>query len=310
MGNLENNSNLVDIKVDRSWLFETKRNFSKRWNIDLQDNKFYERCIELVEHIIENCQSFKNLSHKIHQLAGKVDTKKEISINIGVMENFQKSLNGSKIKFVDTSLYDLLCELSNDTNFIKFIEILELIFNESLNSENKDFINKFNDIAFISNKPVRLMYDDGYKFYPSGVELFDKKLIDDVLEFLKDYKEAHREFAEALSYFVKKSTSYSDIANKIRVALELFLKEYFCNDKSLEKQIQILGGYLKNNNICKEIANMFHGLVNTYTDLNNQIVKHKQVNKEYKMQKSEVEFLFYMVGNFVKFIIEAKSENQ
>ena len=303
---------MEDIKIDRSWLFETKRDFSKRWNIDLHDNRFYGRCIELVEYIIENCQSFKNLSHRIHQLAGKVDTKKEITINIGYIENFQKSLNGSKIKFVDTSLYDLLCELSNDTNFIKFIEILELIFNESLNSENKDFINKFNDIAFISNKPVRLVYDDGYKFYPSGVELFDKKLIDDVLEFLKDYPKSHKEFTEALTIFIKENGSYRDAIDKIRLALEIFMKQYFSNNKSLENQKSDLGVYLQNNNIHihKEITNFY----NTYLTLINNHIKHLDKDnidkdKNVVFKKSEAEFLFYLIGNFMKFLIEAKLEN-
>lgn len=298
---------MEDIKIDRSWLFETKRDFSKRWNIDLHDNRFYGRCIELVEYIIENCQSFKNLSHRIHQLAGKVDTKKEITINIGYIENFQKSLNGSKIKFVDTSLYDLLCELSNDTNFIKFIEILELIFNESLNSENKDFINKFNDIAFISNKPVRLVYDDGYKFYPSGVELFDKKLIDDVLEFLKDYPKSHKEFTEALAMFVKQNGSYGDIINKTRLAFELFLKQYFDNEKSLENQKSILGNYVKNKNLCQEITNIYNKItemIDLFAKLNNDKAKHDT----YDFVKCEVEFLFYLVGNFINFFIETKQK--
>ena len=296
---------MEDIKIDRSWLFETKRDFSKRWNIDLHDNRFYGRCIELVEYIIENCQSFKNLSHRIHQLAGKVDTKKEITINIGYIENFQKSLNGSKIKFVDTSLYDLLCELSNDTNFIKFIEILELIFNESLNSENKDFINKFNDIAFISNKPVRLVYDDGYKFYPSGVELFDKKLIDDVLDFLKYYPKSHKEFTEALTIYIKENGSYRDAIDKTRLALEIFINQYLDNDKSLENQQNNLGQYLQSNNIHKEIMNLFNKLLDTYSKLNNEEAKHD--SGEFK--KCEVEFLFYLVGNFMKFLIEAKLKN-
>ena len=296
---------MEDIKIDRSWLFETKRDFSRRWNINLHDNRFYQRCIELVEDIIENCQSFKNLSHRIHQLAGKVDTKKEITINIGYIENFQKSLNGSKIKFVDTSLYDLLCELSNDTNFIKFIEILELVFNEILKSENKDFINTFNDIAFISNKPVRLVYDDGYKFYPSGVELFDKKLIDDVLDFLKDYPKSHKEFTEALTIFIKENGSYRDAIDKTRLALEIFINQYLDNDKSLENQQNNLGQYLQSNNIHKEIMNLFNKLLDTYSKLNNEEAKHD--SGEFK--KCEVEFLFYLVGNFMKFLIEAKLKN-
>lgn len=63
----------------------------------------------------------------------------------------------------------------------------------------------FNDIACVSNTNIRLCYDEKYRFYPKGVEIFDKKLIDDVLEFLQPYKKAHKELSEALQAFLKKS---------------------------------------------------------------------------------------------------------
>ena len=303
MENLENNSNLDDIKPNRSWLFETKIDFAKRWNIDLHDNRFYERCIELVGNIIINSQNLKNLTHQIHLLVGKTDIKREIIIETGITD-LTKKINGSKVKFEDTSLYALLCELSNDINFIKFLEALEQIFNDCYKEENKDIINQFNDIAHISNKAVRVVYGNSYKFYPSGIELFDKKLIDDILEFLKKYPQSHKEFTEALTLFIKNG-SYRDAIDKTRLALEIFVKQFLDNSESLEKQKRDLGKYLMDNNIHKEIMNMFDKLIDIYSKLNNDNTKHN--SGEFK--KCEVEFLFYLVGNFRDYKINCVNPN-
>lgn len=301
MDNLEINSNLEDIKFDRNWLFETKRDFSRRWNIDLCDDNFYNRCIEQIGQLIHPSQ-YIDISDKINLYLGKVDINRKFYLNF---KNEYVRLSDSSPKFSNSTIYIVLNNFSNNETFIQFIEILELVINIYPKDYNEEIITIFNNIASISNKPIRLVYDNGYKFYPSGVEIFDKKLIDDILEFLKDYPQSHKEFTEALTIFIKENGSYRDTIDKTRLALEIFLKQYLNNDKSLENQQNNLGQYLKSNNIHKEIMNLFNKLLDTYSKLNNEEAKHD--SGEFK--KCEVEFLFYLVGNFMKFLIEAKSEN-
>ena len=38
-----------DFVVQRSWLFETKQDFARRWDIDICDDGFYVRCKNIVE---------------------------------------------------------------------------------------------------------------------------------------------------------------------------------------------------------------------------------------------------------------------
>jgi len=86
-------------------------------------------------------------------------------------------------------------------SILPFLQILEIIINFYYKEKNKEILNNFNDITYISNKPIRLIFDDCYRFYPSGVEILDEKLINDVLDFLKQYPKAHKEFSESLKIF-------------------------------------------------------------------------------------------------------------
>ena len=83
--------------------------------------------------------------------------------------------------------------------------MVEYVINFYYREKNENILMTFNDIACVSNTNIRLCYDEKYRFYPKGVEIFDKKLIDDVLEFLQPYKKAHKELSEALQAFLKKS---------------------------------------------------------------------------------------------------------
>lgn len=285
-----------DFKIKRSWLFKTKQNFAKRWNIEIEDNHFYERCINIVSNIINSGNDFKSLSYEAHLIIGKIYTQKYITPSFQNMLAFK----GEEFNFGTTELYYTLKELSNDNNLIKFLEAIEFIINFYEKSKNNEIIEEFNDAAYLSNKPIRLHYDTSYKFYHSNIEIFDKKLIDDVLDFLKDYPKAHKELSEALKMFINKK-SYRDIVDKTRLALEIFLKQLLKNKKSLENQKDILNKYL-DNNIHKQIKSMFINILDLYEKLNNDNAKHDSND----FLEYEVEFLFYLVGNFIRLFMQIK----
>ncbi|EAJ5160310.1 hypothetical protein DL041_09915, partial [Campylobacter jejuni] len=101
--------------------------------------------------------------------------------------------------------------------------------------KDDEFLLTFNDIVLMSNKPFRLYYNDKYEFHPSNIEIFDQVLINDVLEFLKDYPKAKKQLSEALKIFITKE-NYRDVVDKTRLSLELFLTQLLNNEKSLENQ--------------------------------------------------------------------------
>ena len=125
----------------------------------------------------------------------------------------------------------------------------------------------------------------------------------DVLEFLQPYKDAHKALTEALQAFLKKS--YRDAVDKARLALEVFLKELLNNEKSLENQKECLNQYL-GEYIHQDIKSMFSKILNCYTNLNNNEAKHNSGDfKEY-----EVEFLFYLVGNFIRLFMQVEKDKR
>lgn len=274
-----------DFVVEKGWLLKAKQSFARRWNIEFQDGFFYSRCITIIAtKIVKNDERFYDLSRDIYLIEGAE-----------FIEDYSKGF--SFFKF--TELYKILLNTAKKDEFCRFLELVECIINFYYKEKDENILATFNDIACISNLTARLCYDDKYAFYPSGVELFDEKLVDDVLEFLQGYAGAHKELSEALQCFLKKS--YRDAVDKTRLALEIFLKELLNNDKSLENQKDDLFRYF-DNDIHPNIKSMFMQILDFYTKFNNDKAKHNSGD----FKECEVEFLFYLVGNFMRLFMGIK----
>lgn len=301
-------NNKDNLTIERGWLFETKRNFAQRWKISISNEKcFYERYIQITSKIIGEGINFEEVSYKAQLILGKSSPLTYTSAPISdILNPMSKMLKQEIFNFGNEKLYSTLKELSNGEHLLEFLEIIELIINFYEQEKNDEIILEFNDVAFMANKSIRLVYDKGYKFYPANIEIFDKKLIDDVLEFLQNYPEAHQEFSQALKFLLE--NKYRVAIESTRKALEFFLKRLLKNEKSLENQIGNkkkdgeLFKYL-GNSIYQEIKTMLDELIKNYAKLNNEYVKHG--TKEFN--RYEVEFLFYLVGNFIRLLIQIEA---
>lgn len=91
----------------------------------------------------------------------------------------------------------------------------------------------------------------------------------------------------------------------MRLALEMFLKELLSNQQSLENQKgslnQHLGKYTH-----QDIKSMFLRILEFYTKFNNGKAKHNSGDFE----EYEVEFLLYLVGNFIRLFMQVKKDRQ
>ena len=153
----------IDCAIPRGWLLETKLDFARRFNIEPYDDKFYERFITIIAKIVKNDDRFFDLSYEIHLIIGKEITEQE---DKWLYELFNR-----------TKLYKILQSLTERKMFIDFLNLIEHIVNFYYKDRDENILITFNDIACISNLNVRLCYDDKYRFYPRGVEIFDKKLV-------------------------------------------------------------------------------------------------------------------------------------
>lgn len=295
-------------EVERSWLFKTKRDFAMRWKLEVVDNHFFERCVNLIHRVVDTGVDFDQLTDEIFLLVGEVNSRNHIIKTKPTLFEIAGKMGYREEKtfcFTDTEVFRLLSK--NAGNEARLLEICEYILNFYLREKDNKLIAEFNDIALLSNKPIRLVYDGEYKFFPSDIEIFDKKLIDDVLEFLKDYPEAHRELSEALKLFLQQG-SYKDCVDKTRRALEIFLKSFLKNNKSLEKQEEPIFVYF-GNRLDTHIKTLFKTILSSYTKINNNRAKHSGQDSQ-PFNDYEVEFLFYLVGNFLRLFININNADK
>jgi hypothetical protein len=138
---------------------------------------------------------------------------------------------------------------------------------------------------------------DGYIFYPAGAKLLDQGLVNDVLDWLNDYRAAHDSFTAALNKYSERAYR-RNIVDDLRLALEALLRDILHNERSLENQQREVGAYLKAKNVPREISNMFWQLVDYYSKYQNRYAKHDDQVGEY-----ELEFVLYLTGTFMRFLL-------
>lgn len=132
--------------------------------------------------------------------------------------------------------------------------------------------------------------------------LSDNNIVSTTLNQLDDYLVSKSLFDKAIHLYETKGDS-RNILDNARLSLELFLKEFFGNKKSLENQVIELGQFLKRNGISKEIRNLFSKVLDYYIDYQNTHVKHNNT-----VNKFEIEYLLYQTAIMISFLANLKNE--
>lgn len=189
-------------------------------------------------------------------------------------------------------------------NFYLWLQILELIANSCSSDDEHKQIWFVSDIAeALKLSGVNAIICDtgsGYKFYPSSVPFLDKKLIIDVLNWMNQYEKAKEQFEQAL-HITLKGQDDRQVVDCLRLSLELFLKDYLSNNRSLENQYEVLGKNLADKEVSVEIRNMFVKLLDYYSKYNNEHAKHDN-----SINSVEIDFLMYLTGSFIRFLVKEK----
>ncbi len=136
--------------------------------------------------------------------------------------------------------------------------------------------------------------------FPAGAKLLDAEVVSDVLTWLEPIEDAHDRFSNAL-HLLGKPNSARDVSDNLRLSLELTMRHVLGNRKSLENQQADLGAFLKGKSIGGEVSNMFLKLTDLYSKFQNDRAKHGN-----KVQEHEVEFILYLTGTFIRFLITVR----
>lgn len=298
----------MDMKARKMTIPCKIKNFYKRWNIDYDEDKkftdFKNRALSTIDYTLGECfLSDINLEQTFLKLIAKhfPQSKKYIPTSItAALNNISKmtsSLEIKEIKFKDSLVYKFLSE---ECNFIKFIQYLQSIFWLDLDSEVKKklYLGFKKDIELsLLDIQIKRIKGNNIIFYPNGAKLLDEKIVNDVLDWLTSYPKVQKSFKSALEKYQDKIYQ-RNLIDDLRLSLELLLKKILNNNKNLEKQKKDLCEQLEKKNIPKQLRNMYWKLIDYYTDYQNNYAKH-----EYKVDSSEIEFIIYLTGTFMRFLM-------
>jgi hypothetical protein len=119
---------------------------------------------------------------------------------------------------------------------------------------------------------------------------------------LKDFPEAGKLFQSALDK-LNEERFERNLLDDLRLSLEITLKSFLKNNKSLENQGEALGTFLKQQNTSKELSNMFRTLIDYYTKFQNAYVKHNDIES---VKRDEIELMVNLTSAFINFLINKK----
>lgn len=279
----------------KSDIIKRQESFLKRWNVELSKND-YETFKNRIITILSSDISSSEIQSVERDLFFAIGIPFTNSYGYDLMFTFDK-----------TNLYHYLkkMDMSKQDNQIKLFLLLENLLNLQFDLDTDSVAKKISEAIALSCIDVQLCKRGReYMFYPSGAELLDIKLVNDTLNWLEDYPKAKEKFHEGL-VLQQRHSSTRQVIDSMRLALELFVKQYNGNEKSLENQKAELGQYLKEQNVAKEIRDMFSTLFLFYTTYNNENVKHNDGCSEV-----ESEYLIYLTGTFIRFLINVKKKEE
>lgn len=266
-------------------------NFYKRWNIDLNEeerwNNFRNRVLNSYLQIGYIIKSNERIENDFFETIG-IHRR---STNEWIMEDFlDNGLNKSPT-------YNYFLDAKDLKDFILGLQVI--FWMETLTKNQKDiFLTGIQEAIVITGVPLGVkQIGTDVIFYPEGAKLLDEKLINDNLEWLSTYPKSYEAFKKALSEMGKVGRE-RDIADNLRLSLELLVKDILGNRKSLENQKTEIGAYLKSKNVSTEISNLLWTILDYYSKYQNNKAKHENA-----VPIDEVEFVLYLTGTIMRFLL-------
>lgn len=287
----------LNVTKRNSEALKRKENFQKRWDISSDNNDrndLKNRVLAIITDQLSMTWEYDKRQPAIKNMC------KDITIQLGL-----PSISGIYDSFDSTGLYNYLkkMDLENDDNYHKFVFAIELILNHEYYYYAKVDVNymaKRIAEAFKLSNANAIIYKngEGYDIYPINIEFLSEKLVIDVLSWLDDYPTSKNNFSKAIKER-RVPDKYRNIVDNLRISLELFLKQFLNNNKSLENQLSVIGEYLSAKGIANEISNMYVKLIDYYSKYNNDKAKHND-----KVLDIEIDYMIYLTGSFIRMLIQ------
>ena len=128
--------------------------------------------------------------------------------------------------------------------------------------------------------------------------LSNTELVVKTKHWLEKHPDSLKQYTSALTKY-EGGIFERNTLDDMRLSFELLVKDLLCNDKSLENQIALLGGMLKDTEASVELRNMVTQVIKYYTDFQNNHVKHND-----KVNSNEIEYVIELTSVVMKFLIK------
>lgn len=164
------------------------------------------------------------------------------------------------------------------------------------------FNHKIEEAINLSALDLGIMFVNG-KFYPKGAEELDKILIEDNLEWLKDYPKVKEPFENALKHLLNKN--YKDAITNAHSSLESLTKTFLRLDTRLDKKetraslIQRVGLNEEWGRILHDFSEIAHEYSSRHGRKDN-IIDQKEDSSAITYELAE--FYIYLTGTFIRLI--------
>ncbi len=265
------------------------KNFYKRWNIKYDEEKRIE--------------DFKNrVLSTIDMILPLILAKKR---NLSLLKNYLKYIgvyiqNNKLFRYPENvfrETFELKIKHASLKEIMFYLQCLfDLGIDENIKHKLYESIKEDIDLSLIDVK-IKKTKSNHYILYPAGAKLLDEGVVNDVLDWLSDYPDSYKNFKDALTQYEEHKYTRNIIDN-LRFSLESLLRNILHNRKNLENQKELLGKYLKKKGVSKEVREMFRQQISYYSKYQNEHAKHND-----SIQKSEIEFMIYLTGTFMRFIL-------
>ena len=308
-------------------------NHTKRWNISVdEENQFSQlrnRVIKVINDflsdLLTNEQQIDKQFREIldNFLGEEIELKRNLrrsdtflSTSLGAsFSKLQETIQQGQISSTDTNKYfgdtHVYREIKRCKNIEQLATALQALF---LVLEDVNKYIPLDKLVKELREVVKLSPNTGFHItlnqkrvilYPPGAKLLDEGVVNDVLEWLEKYPKVAKPFEKALKFYAEgDKNKYRDLLDNLRFSIEQLLKEILNNDKSLEKQQEELLPWLSKRRKHRQIINLYQQLLfGQYCAYQNEAVKHNEA----LFSEDEVEFMIYLTGTFIRFLIQPKT---
>jgi hypothetical protein len=285
--------------------------FNARWNILMDDVDCLDQFRKRVLHAVDRLAGEFLLAHP--QLADEMlyrladGPPREFKGQLAALG--AKLLTGPDTVFTrNDQVYRLLDKAASKSDLIRVLQHIFWILEEGRFPHLAELAVRVDraatELPFIGIRVARRR--GGAIIYPAGVRVLDDRVINETLDWLESYPKVVKQFSLALEIYLTDAGSKRGIVlDRLRHSLEQLLRALLSNRKSLENQKDHLLPWLKARHVNQEVVSMFAVLLEKFAKYQNDAVKHDD-----KSAAVEVDFMIYLTGAFMRFLLEVERNSE